>query len=113
MALARIDLDRKLLSIASVGNVEVRLFGSPLPLKLVVRRGIVGLNAPNPVIAEHPWSTECLLIIHSDGIRTHWGLHELDDIVREPPAVIARQLLFKYGKPDDDATVVAARNLNE
>jgi hypothetical protein len=72
MALARFDLAKETLTVASVGNIEVRLVSSPQRFNLIVRRGIAGLNAPNPLPNEHPWTAETLLIMHSDGLATHW-----------------------------------------
>ena len=109
MALARFDLNRETISIASVGNVEVRLIGSAEPLKLVVRRGIVGLNAPQPVVAEQAWTPACLLIMHSDGLKTHWNWSEYSDVADKAPAVIAHRLLTTLGKLEDDVTVLIAR----
>ena len=110
MALARIDLAKERLTVASVGNVEVRLVSSPQRLNLIVRRGIIGLNAPSPVPAEHPWTSDTLLIMHSDGLKTHWDWSEFRELQAAPPAVIAKQLLVRLGKPDDDATVIVARS---
>jgi anti-sigma regulatory factor (Ser/Thr protein kinase)/serine/threonine protein phosphatase PrpC len=110
MALARFDLAKEQLTVASVGNIEVRLVSSPQRFNLVVRRGIVGLNAPNPVPAEHPWTAETLLIMHSDGIGTHWDWNDFRELKSAPPAVIANRLLAKLGKTDDDATVIVARS---
>jgi anti-sigma regulatory factor (Ser/Thr protein kinase) len=109
MALARFDFARQTVSVGSVGNVEVRLIGSSGPFNLVVRRGILGLNAPDPVVSEHPWTQSSLLIIYSDGVR-HWQGDELRNLARERPAAIARQLLKKLGKIEDDATVLVAMN---
>jgi len=110
MALAGFDLANQKLTVASVGNVEVRLVGSPQHFNLIVRRGIVGLNAPDPVPAEHPWTAETLLIIHSDGVPARWNWNELAEFQSAPPAVIASQLLARFGKIDDDATVIVARS---
>jgi anti-sigma regulatory factor (Ser/Thr protein kinase) len=110
MALALFDLDRQKLRVASVGNIEVRLIGSPERLNLVVRRGIVGLNAPNPLPIEYPWSSSSLLIMHSDGVRAHWPWDEFRDLAHATPAVVARRLLEAHGKMDDDATIVVAGN---
>jgi anti-sigma regulatory factor (Ser/Thr protein kinase)/serine/threonine protein phosphatase PrpC len=110
MALARFDLDQQKLTVASVGNVEVRLIGSPERFHLVVKRGIVGLNAPSPLPCEHPWTATSLLIMHSDGLPAHWACDEFPDLARAAPAVVARRLLQMLGKIDDDATVIVARN---
>jgi anti-sigma regulatory factor (Ser/Thr protein kinase) len=111
MALARFDLDRQKLTLASVGDIEVRLIGNPERFNLIVRRGIVGLNAPNPVPSEHPWTSNSLLVMHSDGLRTKWTWDEFSDVARAAPQVIARRLLGALGKLDDDATVLVVRNL--
>jgi hypothetical protein len=110
MALARFDLNQQKLTVASVGNVEVRLIGNPERFNLVVKRGIVGLNAPSAVPTEHPWTSTSLLIMHSDGLPAHWAWGEFPDLARAAPAVVARRLLQVLGNIDDDATVIVARN---
>jgi anti-sigma regulatory factor (Ser/Thr protein kinase) len=112
MALARFDLLRRTVTVAGVGNIEVRLVGGPERFKLVVRRGIVGLNAPDPVPTVHPWTSTSLLIMHSDGIHTRWDWSEFSDVMRHTPNVIAQRLLAKLGTLDDDATVIVARGVD-
>jgi len=109
MALARFDLARQAVTVASVGNIEVRLIGNRERLDLIVRRGIIGLNAPNPVVTEHPWTAASLLIMHSDGLSTHWNWRDFSALEPESPTVIARRLLTRLAKIDDDATVVVAK----
>jgi anti-sigma regulatory factor (Ser/Thr protein kinase) len=112
MALARFDFARQTLSIASVGNVEVRLIGSIEKPSLMVRRGILGFNAPDPAITEHSWTPASTLVVHSDGLRAQWQWDEFRDLAGEAPGIIALQLLRKLGKIEDDATVVVARSAN-
>lgn len=109
MALTRFDLDHQRLSIASVGNIETRLITETGRFNPVVRRGIVGLNAPDPVCCEQPWTPKSLLIMHSDGLRSHWGWEEFRDLAPEAPDFIAQRLLAALGKTEDDATVLVAR----
>ena len=108
MALARFDAARQVVTMANVGNIEVRLIGGA-DRNVAVRRGVVGLNAPNPVVVEHPWTPESILVMHSDGLRTHWDWNEFRDIARSAPGIIAQRLLSDLGKIDDDATVLVAR----
>ena len=85
--------------------------GSLTPFKPRLRRGIVGLSsAPNPVPTEHPWTPASLLILHSDGVHSGWSSKEAKELTRETPGVIARRLLDDYGRMEDDATVLVARN---
>lgn len=110
MALARFDFGTQKLTVASVGNIEMRLIGSPERFNPIVRRGIVGLNAPDPVCTEHLWSSASVLIMHSDGVRTQWEWEEFTDLAAGPATAIARGLLQSLGKAEDDATVLVARS---
>ena len=112
MALVRFDLNRAKVVVASVGNIEVRLLG-PAPLNPVIRRGIVGLpSAPNPVLTEHCWTAQSLLIMHSDGVQTGWQHERVQELGRETVGVLAHRLLERYGRVEDDATVVVARSFS-
>jgi serine/threonine protein phosphatase PrpC len=110
MALVRFDLPQQKLTAASVGNVELRLFGSPQRFSPVVRRGIIGLNAPNPVCCDHPWTPESVLVLHSDGLHTHWSADDFPEIARQSPTMAAHRLLAALGKYEDDATVLIVRS---
>jgi len=109
MALARFDCASWRLTFASVGNVEARVFGSPKPLGLMVRRGVLGLGAPRAIVTEHPWQPDYVLVLHSDGLRTHWRWEDFPDLMTKPPEIIARGLLRALAKDEDDATAVVVR----
>jgi anti-sigma regulatory factor (Ser/Thr protein kinase)/serine/threonine protein phosphatase PrpC len=111
MALVRFDMAQQKFTVASVGNIEVRLFNSPEHFGLIVRRGVIGLNAPTPVLLEHAWEPNCILVIHSDGLRTHWNMTDFPELASAPPEAIAQRLLQALGKMEDDATVVVARSM--
>jgi len=110
MALARIDSARQTFAVATIGNIEVRVIGSPTRINLIIRRGVIGLNAPSPLIVEHPWTNTTILIMHSDGLRTHWDWSDFAGLAPEPAGVIAQRLLRALGKTDDDATVLVVRS---
>ncbi len=105
MALARFHMDTTV-EIANVGNVEVRLFGAPQRPNLVVRRGILGVNAPSPVVTSHTWTRESTLVLHSDGLHSHWSIETMPGVCWTTPPEAASALLLAQGKDDDDATVV-------
>src|SRR5262249_25500480 len=109
MALAHFDFAARNLTVASIGNVEMRLVGGSARFNPVIRRGIVGLNAPDPVCTEHPWTSTSLLIMHSDGLGTQWDWSEFSDVSTGSASAIAQRLLKTISKADDDATVVVAR----
>jgi anti-sigma regulatory factor (Ser/Thr protein kinase) len=110
MALARFDFAHQTLAVASIGNIEVRIFGGAAPAKLIVRRGIVGLNAPQPVTTVYQWTSGSLLVMHSDGISSHWDWKDVRDLAQESSGTTAQRLLAAHGKVDDDATVLVVRS---
>ena len=110
MALARFDMARQTVAFANIGNVEVRLLHGADRVHIPVRRGVVGLNAPNPVVSEQPWGPDDLLIMHSDGLRTSWDWSEFRNLSHEGSGVIAQRLLCVLGKIEDDATVLVVRS---
>ncbi len=111
MALARFDWGQGRLEFASVGNIMVRIFPRSAPFHFMIRRGVVGLNAPNAVVTEHFWPTDQVLILHSDGVSTHWGWRDFPGWADAPASAMAQELLRNQAKEEDDATVVVVRNV--
>ena len=108
MALARFPWRQEKMMFASIGNIEARVFGvSPSP-GLIVRRGIVGVNAPKAVVTEHHW-TAGIMVLHSDGVHTHWTWADFPELSDQPACLVAQHLLRRLAKPDDDATVLVIR----
>jgi anti-sigma regulatory factor (Ser/Thr protein kinase)/serine/threonine protein phosphatase PrpC len=110
MALARFDWERETVTFASIGNIEARVFGSMEPIDLILRRGVLGGNAPQPVVSQYHWGQNYLLILHSDGLAARWGWENIQDLANQPAAEFATTLLRRFAKDDDDATVVVVRN---
>ena len=109
MALARLDWARERLTFASVGNVEYRVFGWCQPVNFIVRRGVIGLNAPDPVVTEHRWEPRHVMVMHSDGLATHWRWEDFPHLQEASATVAAQQLLRRLARDDDDATVVVVK----
>jgi anti-sigma regulatory factor (Ser/Thr protein kinase)/serine/threonine protein phosphatase PrpC len=118
MALARFDWEPDAasrqasirLSVASIGNIETRVVGSLRPMHFQIRRGIVGVNAPEPWITEHEWGPGLLLVMHSDGLSSHWRLSDFPEIAQAAAPSIAGQLLKRLAKDNDDATVIVVKS---
>jgi len=111
MALARFDWGLGRLAFASVGNIEVRVFPHSEPFRFAMRRGVVGLSAPDALVTEHPWPPDHVLVLHTDGLRTHWGWKDFPGVADQPATAIAQELLRLLAKEEDDATVIVVRNV--
>jgi anti-sigma regulatory factor (Ser/Thr protein kinase) len=113
MALARFDWGGTRLTFASIGNIEARVFGSVGPMDFAIRRGIIGVNAPNPVVTQHRWQPNHVLVLHSDGVTTRWRWEDFRDLGRASASLMAQRLLQALAKNDDDATVLVVKGRDE
>ena len=111
MALARFDWKEGPIkfNFASVGNIEARVFGCATPMNFMIHRGVVGLNAPNPTLTEYSWSSDYVLVLHTDGLHTMWCWNDFTELAEVPASRAAQRLLQKLDKGDDDATVIVVR----
>jgi serine/threonine protein phosphatase PrpC len=110
MALARFGWDQSKLTFATVGNIQVRVLSHSEPVRFRIRRGIIGANAPNPVVTEHHWDPSNLMALHSDGLTTRWQWEDFPHLLDRSATEIAQELLRALAKDNDDATVVVVRS---
>jgi anti-sigma regulatory factor (Ser/Thr protein kinase)/serine/threonine protein phosphatase PrpC len=111
MALARFDWGESRLLFASIGNIEARVFPSSEPFRFVTRRGVIGINAPNAVVTEHSWPQDHMLVLHSDGLRTHWGWKDFPGVAEQPAQALSQEFLRRLAREEDDATVIVVRSV--
>src|SRR5262249_9106919 len=94
---------------ASVGNIEARVCGSPERVALVVRRGILGLEALHIRTQECEWQSDWTLVLHTDGLRSRWQCSDFAGLHRDPAKLVAERLMRQLATGHDDATVLVAR----
>jgi hypothetical protein len=51
-----------------------------------------------------------VLVLHSDGLRTHWGWRDFPGLTSQPADVSAQALLRALAKAEDDATALVVRS---
>lgn len=110
MGLVLFDHERERIACANIGNIEVRVHGGPQRVSFVARRGVVGQHAPLPRAQELPWTHGMTLIMHSDGLRRAWDWSDFPGLWTEHPSLVAHRLVSTLSRPDDDSTVLVARN---
>lgn len=111
MALVHFDCGSHVVrySFASVGNIEVRLFGGQGRENFIIRRGILGGHAPNPRVTEHRWEPGQVLVLYSDGVASHWSWEDFPGLTNESVTAVAQRLLRALAREHDDATVVVVK----
>jgi negative regulator of sigma-B (phosphoserine phosphatase) len=87
----------------SVGNVEMRSRGTRVPVMLTP--GILGARVRSYRIFDSRLAPSDRLVIFSDGISSHLSI---DDMARLAPSEACRQIMERYRRNHDDATVLVA-----
>jgi len=110
IAVVDLDVDGRSLTFAGVGNVAGSII-SPAQVRrqMVSINGTLGQEVRNPRQYQYPAEPGALVILHSDGLSTHWSLDKYPGLFQRHPGVIAGVLFRDFRRTRDDATVVVAR----
>jgi anti-sigma regulatory factor (Ser/Thr protein kinase) len=105
----RLDLARRELAVAGVGNVAAWLVGDAAR-QLVTQHGTLGQAAPTHIREErHPVPSHGLIVLCSDGIKSRWNLEGHPGLTVRDPLTIAGALWRDLARGRDDASVVVVR----
>jgi hypothetical protein len=110
LAVTQIDLAQRVVTFAGVGNISAMLQGANGASRgLSSHNGTVGhvMRKAHPFTYE--WPVGGTLVMHSDGINTHWRLDSYPGIGSYDPAILAAALYRDAKRGRDDATVVVFR----
>jgi anti-sigma regulatory factor (Ser/Thr protein kinase) len=109
MAAIRLDSTAQLGSFAGIGNIIGRVEAGATR-HLVSHHGTVGHNVRKIQEFAFPWPTSSLVVLHSDGLATHWNLADYPGLSTKHPALIAGVLYRDFERGRDDVTAVVVRN---
>jgi anti-sigma regulatory factor (Ser/Thr protein kinase) len=104
-----IDLAARQLRFAGIGNIATLVVTPSASKNLVSLAGIVGHNVRKLQAFEHPFGEHSLLIMHSDGLGTHWQLDAYPGLQAQHPAIVAAVLYRDHSRGRDDVAVLVAR----
>ncbi len=107
IGLVRIDRNTSRFSCCGVGNVEMRILSrrSRHPISTA---GIVGYNVRKIRMFDYPYDPEgVVVVIHSDGVSSRFDPFKYPHLRRDPQGV-AEQIIDRWGKETDDATILIA-----
>jgi anti-sigma regulatory factor (Ser/Thr protein kinase) len=110
VAVARLFASGERGAFAGVGNIVCRIEGTTANRHLVSYSGIVGHTLRKLQEFAFPWPTGALLVLHSDGLGTHWDFKDYPGLTTRHPALIAAVLYRDYDRGRDDSSVVVLRN---
>lgn len=109
MAVADIDLAREV-RYAGVGNIAGVICAPGSTRHMASHAGIVGHEVRKIQEFVYPWTQDSLLVMHSDGLATHWNLNQYPGLAARHPSLIAGVLYRDFARGRDDVAVVVAKN---
>lgn len=106
-----INLKNQVLSYCGVGNIAGRLITPADPVKsLISYNGIVGHNIPGSLNNHQiPWPQNCLLVMHSDGIKSKWDISRYRELFRQDTSLVAAMIYKYFNRGSDDSLVLVCR----
>ena len=108
LAVADLDLTQEL-RYAGVGNIAGVTLAPGVARHMVSYAGIVGHEVRKIQEFVYPWTQDSLLVMHSDGLATHWNLDQYPGLAGRHPSLIAGVLYRDFARGRDDVTVVVAK----
>ncbi|HST51605.1 MAG TPA: ATP-binding protein [Pyrinomonadaceae bacterium] len=100
---------RESFTYAGVGNVELRVFGSPEPARPIPTNGTLGARLSQVRVWPHRWTEGTTLVLASDGISASWDIAAYPGILDKSCQLLAGVLLRDFSRSSDDATVLVYR----
>jgi anti-sigma regulatory factor (Ser/Thr protein kinase) len=110
-SIVQFDPARRVITFCGLGNVAgvIAARQTGASKGMVALSGTVGHVARRIRELEYPYpeGVEPLVILHSDGLGTHWSLQAYPGLSMAHPSLIAAVLYRDFARGRDDATVVA------
>lgn len=110
MALAEIEIGSHRVRYAGVGNIVGATAFPGVVRRMVSFDGTVGHEVHKIQGFDYTLEPGHVLIMHSDGLKSHWQLERYPGLLMRDPFLIAGVLYRDYCRGYDDATVVVARS---
>ena len=97
------------LTVAGVGNVGTAIVANGQVRQAVSLGGILGHGVRTFRQYQYPWPADALLVMHSDGLSSHWSLDPYPGLRQRHPALVAAVLYRDFQRGRDDVTVVVGK----
>jgi anti-sigma regulatory factor (Ser/Thr protein kinase) len=111
VAIARLDLAAKFVDYIGIGNIAGTLISGGTVRKMVSHNGTAGHIARKIQKFRYDYTGSPLVLMHSDGLQTSWGLDKYPGLMTRHPALMSAVLYRDFARGRDDVTVVAASGI--
>lgn len=108
-AVAEIRPAEGVLTFAGIGNISAVVLAAGGSRSLVSHNGTLGMVTSRIQEFRVPWTSDSVLVLHSDGLQSKWDLSTYAGLITRHPAVIGGALLRDFRRKRDDASVVVVK----
>jgi anti-sigma regulatory factor (Ser/Thr protein kinase) len=109
-AVALLQPEREICVYCGIGNIAASIRDGGTSRSMVSHNGTLGHQVRKVQEFQYPFPKGSLLVMHSDGIATHWDLAAYPGIETRHPAFVSAALFRDHSRGRDDLTVLALRN---
>lgn len=114
LAVTIVDLERHLARYSGVGNIAgVILLPGRGRHSMVSQNGTAGHTATRIHEFQYPFPPRSTLLMHSDGLATHWDLAAYPGLQSHHPSLIAGVMYRDFSRRRDDVTIVVVKDRPE
>jgi anti-sigma regulatory factor (Ser/Thr protein kinase) len=110
VAVSEINLGSRLVQFSGVGNISGSILSRQGVRHMISHNGVVGGEIRRLETFTYPWPDNALMLMHSDGLTSHWNLERYPGILNKCSSLIAGVLYRDYFRRTDDVTVLVARS---
>jgi anti-sigma regulatory factor (Ser/Thr protein kinase) len=110
-AVALLQPESELCVFCGIGNIASSIRSPGSTRSMVSHNGTLGHQVRKIQEFQYPFPKGSLLVMHSDGINTHWDLGAYPGIEMRHPAFVSAALYRDHSRGRDDLTVLTLRNV--
>ena len=108
-AVAILQIQGRTVTYCGLGNIAGVIYSGAANVHMVSHAGTAGVEARKISPFTYTWAPGAILILHSDGLQSQWGLERYPGLRMHDPAILAAVLYRDYNRGRDDTTVMAVR----
>jgi anti-sigma regulatory factor (Ser/Thr protein kinase) len=108
-ALAAVDFAAEELRFVGVGNIAATIYADGVSRSAISHNGTLGHGVRKIQEFRYAFPRGATLVMHSDGLATHWRLDQYPGLAVRSPGLIAGVLYRDFKRGRDDVTVAVLR----
>ena len=109
VAITEVDRGKGLIRFAGLGNIAGTVMVDGRTWSLVSHHGTAGHDMRRIQEFTYPWPAGATLVLHSDGLTSHWTFDRHPGLAARHPMLIAGVLYRDFRRGRDDTSVVVLR----